>query len=270
MNHPRAILHLLRFAPPANNRAGTPMSWLGLLLIGLAVADLGHSVRPVRWVPEAIAAVGVIVLGLLAGLTGAADLVALAVIAGVVVGWGQLVREGFGRDLAWAPLLLLGVAVSAAILLAPCAGEAGGPLGGWLDRTPWPPLSATDPDRFLLIAGGLLVQCSTGNVVVRLVLSATGTVNPATAAGIGNGTVLKGGRLLGPMERLVILGLGLAGEVTAASLVIAAKGLVRWPEIQSFARAGQGPSITDVTEYFLVGSFVSWLVAFGTLVLLAT
>jgi len=246
-----------------------PMTWLGILLVGLAVADLGHSVRPVRIVPECVGAAVAVVLGILAGLTSPGDAAALVVIAAVVIGWGQAVRHGFGRDIVWVPLLLLGVALLAALLLAPLAGAGGGPLGDWLAATPWAPLAALGVDRFLLVLGGLLVQCSTGNVIVRLVLAATGTVNPvASDPQARAANVLKGGRLLGPMERLVIVGLGLAGHITAASLVIAAKGLVRWPEIQSFGREGEGPSITDVTEYFLVGSFVSWLVSFATLTLL--
>lgn len=245
------------------------MSWLALLLVGVGLADLGHSVRPVRVLPEAAAALVTVLLGLLAGLTSAGDVVALILIAAVVLGWGQSVRQGFGRDLAWIPLLLLGVALAAALLCAPLAGEAGGLVGRWLDASPWEPLAGVDPDRFLLVLGGVLVQCSTGNVLVRLVLAATGTVNPVDSDPHASRPSLKGGRLLGPMERLVILGLGLAGQLTAASLVIAAKGLIRWPEIQSFRRESvTGPSITDVTEYFLVGSFASWLVSFATLVLL--
>ena len=83
------------------------------------------------------------------------------------------------------------------------------------------------------------------------------------------------------MERLVILGLGVAGEFGAAGLVIAAKGLLRFPEIQAAARtatatplprpngayAGGPAGIDDITEYFLVGSFVSWLIALGSLAL---
>ena len=81
---------------------------------------------------------------------------------------------------------------------------------------------------------------------------------------------LKGGRLLGPMERVFIVGLGLAGEITAASVVVAAKGLLRWPELQAARAEGRGgPGIHAVTEYFLVGSFVSWMLALGSLVLLA-
>ena len=43
------------------------------------------------------------------------------------------------------------------------------------------------------------------------------------------------------MERVFIVGLGLAGQLTAASIVVAAKGLLRWPELQSKARAGVDP-----------------------------
>ena len=67
------------------------------------------------------------------------------------------------------------------------------------------------------------------------------------------------------MERVFILGLALAGQVTAASIVVAAKGLLRFPELSS--RRDQ-ERIHLLTEYFLVGSFVSWLVALSSLVLL--
>ncbi|QYJ05354.1 hypothetical protein KUV85_06660 [Nocardioides panacisoli] len=241
------------------------MSWLGLLLIGVAVTDLGHSLRPRPWLPEIAGAAAVVVTVLLAGLVGPWDLLAAALVLVVVLGWATAVRHGLDRDRPWLPLTLLGGAVTAAVACAPWAGEGGGPLGEWLAAAPWQALAGVEVGQLLAVTGGLLVQCSTGNLVVRLVLSLTDTTNPVDAAGVG--TALKGGRLLGPMERVVILGLGLAGQVTAASLVIAAKGLIRWPEIQSFRRSDGGPSITDVTEYFLLGSFVSWLVALATLVL---
>ena len=243
------------------------MTWLALLLIGVAVADLGHSVRPVRWVPELVGAGVVVVLGLLGGLTGGRDVLAWLVIALVVVGWGRVVREGFGVGRPEWPLALLGGALLAAVVASPLAGTVDGPLADWLAELPWPRVARAAPDTALLVLGGFLVQLSTGNVVVRLVLAATDTVNPARPDR-GVSVRLKGGRLLGPMERLVIFGLGLGGYVTAASLVIAAKALIRWPELQSFREgggAGDGPTIDEVTEYFLVGSFVSWLVSLGTL-----
>lgn len=247
------------------------MSWIGLLLVGLAVTDLVFSVRPMRHVPEAVGATSVVVLGLLADLTAGRDLVALLVIALLTLGWGQAVTRGFAADREWVPLAGLGGALTLAIALSPYAGNADGVLGRWLVETPVAVLADLDGDQALLLAGVMLAQLSTGNVVVRLVLAATGTVDPARGSGRHVPTYrLKGGRLLGPMERVFIVGLGLAGELTAASVVVAAKGLLRWPELQA-ARDEQprGPGIHQVTEYFLVGSFVSWMLALGGLVLLA-
>lgn len=103
--------------------------------------------------------------------------------------------------------------------------------------------------RTLLIAGVLLLQLSTSNILVRLFLDAVGV--PAAS----NETSLKGGRLLGPMERILIVTLALGGELTAAAVVVAAKGLLRWPEL----RSAQAHGPTPLSEYFLVGSFASWL-----------
>ena len=102
---------------------------------------------------------------------------------------------------------------------------------------------------------------------MRLVLLATGAMAAAPNRDRPS-EELKGGRLLGPLERLFILGLGLAGQVTAAGLVIAAKGLIRWPELSAYSREEES-HIDKVTEYFLVGSFVSWLVALTGLAMAA-
>lgn len=108
--------------------------------------------------------------------------------------------------------------------------------------------------HLVLVLGVVAVQLSTANIAVRLVLDSVGV--PASTGE----KQLKGGRMLGPMERLLILGLGLAGSLTAATIVVAAKGLLRFPELQR--GAGQGGA-SDVTEYFLIGSFASWLIALG-------
>ena len=245
------------------------MSWVALLLIGVGIADLGHSIRAVKVVPEAIGAATVILLGLACDLTDAEDLIALVAIAAVVVAWGRTVRIGFGQDRAWLPLAVLGCAFVVVLAVSPEASVGAGSVQDWLDRTPIEVLRGLSTDRALLILGTLLLQMSTGNVIVRLVLRATGTVDPARGIRHDATRTLKGGRLLGPMERLFIVGLGLAGHVTAASIVIAAKGLLRFPELQSKRDETVGPSIDEVTEYFLVGSFVSWMVSLGALVLLA-
>jgi hypothetical protein len=243
------------------------MSWIAVLLVGLAVADLAHSIRPVKVVDECVGAAAAVCVGLLAGLTGVGDVVALGVIAAAVVLWGQTVTRAFAGSRPWLPLLVLGLALAVGVLTSPWAGPADGLLGAWLDSVRVPTLQGLSADRALLLLGAFLMQLSTGNVIVRLVLSATGTTNPAhhdTPADPEQ--LLKGGRLLGPMERVFIVGLGLAGQLTAASIVVAAKGLLRWPELQS-KRDQQ--RIHRLTEYFLVGSFVSWLVALSSLLLLA-
>lgn len=243
------------------------MSWIAVLLIGVSVADIAHSIRPTPIVNECIGAAAAVWAGLVAGLTEPADLAALAVIAVVVVLWGQTVTRAFAGGPAWLPLLVVGAALLLGILWSAWAGSAGGVLGEWLESTNVPALQGLSADRALLLTGAFLVMLSTGNVVVRLVLAATGTTNPALHDTPDDPEQrLKGGRLLGPMERVLILGLGLAGQLTAASIVIAAKGLLRWPELQSKT---EQQWIHRLTEYFLVGSFVSWLVALGSLVLLA-
>ena len=114
----------------------------------------------------------------------------------------------------------------------------------------------------VVAAGAVLLQLSTANLIVRLLLDAVGV--PARAGE----KKLRGGRLLGPMERLFIIGLGVVGQMTAAAIVVAAKGLLRFPEVQrDVSRTGtEGPS--DLTEYFLIGSFASWLIALAGVALI--
>lgn len=246
------------------------MTWLALLFVGVGVTDLTHSVVQRHVLPQCVGALAAVAVALLAGLTAPRDVGALLLVVVAVLGWGFAVSRGFaagGRP--WVPLAVLAVAVVAAVAAAPLAPRPAtdGLLGRWLDGVPWSLVAGVPPERALLVASLMLVQLSTGNVIVRLVLAATGTVLPAQHGTSGDPeTRLKGGRLLGPMERLVIFGLGLAGELTAAGIVIAAKGLLRFPELQS---KGEQERIHQLTEYFLVGSFVSWLVPLASLVLLA-
>ena len=240
---------------------------MALLLIGVGCTDLAHSVRHTRFLPGGCGAAAAVVVGLLAGLTGWPDLVAVLLVAAFAFGWELVVSRGFAARQAWLPLTMLTLAITGAALLSGQAGPVDGALGRWVAQVPLPVLSDLDGDGLLLLAGAVVVQLSTGNVLVRLVLAATGTIttNPHGASR-GPERRLKGGRLLGPLERLFILGLGLAGNLTAAAIVVAAKGLLRWPELSS---PSEQDRVHRLTEYFLVGSFVSWLVALSGLVLLS-
>ncbi|WP_068260848.1 hypothetical protein [Janibacter limosus] len=254
------------------------MTVLSALLIAIGLADLLRSLAPqpsespreTRGLP-AIGVLVLVVVAASAGLLatwGGVLLTALAVIG--LAAWlvcAEHADRGTGHGRA--------LAVFAGALLVQLLGSGWAPpVTGWLadwlawSRLPWQP----EPDRALLLVGLVLVQLATGNRVVRLVLVTTGALPAQPVVGAVDGE-LRGGRLLGPLERLFILGLGLAGELTAAGLVIAAKGLIRWPELKSHSRTDETgrrrSDIDKVTEYFLVGSFVSWLVAMTALVLAA-
>lgn len=205
------------------------------------------------------------------GGDGLPVLLVLGAAAALVVGWQ--VTQVWGSDRPAAPLAVLGVGVVALLLLGPGTGASGGAVDRWPGWQEWGDPQQAWADTALLVLALALLQLSTANVVVRLVLRAV-DINPPES---GDRNALQGGRVLGPMERLLILGLGLAGEVTAATVVVAAKGLIRWPELSRarsapasdhpFASDPEPASIHDVTEYFLVGSFVSWLFALGSLAL---
>lgn len=67
----------------------------------------------------------------------------------------------------------------------------------------------------------------------------------------------QAGRWIGVLERLLIYVLMLAGAAAAAGLVVAAKSILRFPEISG------KPAAID-PEYVLVGSLARWRLAFGT------
>ncbi len=140
------------------------------------------------------------------------------------------------------------------------AGARTGELG-WLRRLlADSAIHAVGPDRALVSVAAILLQVSTANILIRILLDLVGV--PAQ----DNEKALRGGRVLGPMERLVIVGLGLAGSLTGATIVVAAKALLRFPELRP-SHSGKDDGATDVTEYFLIGSFASWIVAFGCVAL---
>lgn len=253
------------------------MTWLALWLLAIGVTDLIRSVVPRRELAPAVGAVVMLVVAALAGLSGVADWVALALSIVPLVGWWWASERAQGRRGRDHVLALASLTLGAVALLASSgwASSPGGLLLDWLRWARLPLIDAasvepSDVARLLLVLALVLANLSTGNIVVRLVLVSVGAMRPRSSSLPQPADRLRGGRLLGPMERLLILGLGLAGQLTAAGLVIGAKGLIRFPELQSKAKDGSnidGLGIDEMTEYFLIGSFVSWLVALGSLAL---
>ena len=69
-----------------------------------------------------------------------------------------------------------------------------------------------------------------------------------------SGASMRGGRWIGPLERILILLLASVEAPAAIAAIVAAKGVIRFPEI-SQDKAGQK------AEEFLIGSFASWILA---------
>jgi hypothetical protein len=251
------------------------MSAIAITVFALACADLARAGDRARgWVRAIVAAALAAVLGVvLLGASSVEEVLLVLLGLGAVVGWVlTTAREMHSRFDYALPLAVLGVGLLVQVLALAWvpAREPGGLLGAWVERVPLAGV-AVAPATVLLVAGLMLAQLSTANIVVRLVLASVGALKPAGQPQASDR--LRGGRILGPMERLLILGLGLAGQPTAAGLVIAAKGLIRFPELQAQARDTRGgvpgePGIDEITEYFLIGSFVSWLFALAALALI--
>ncbi len=232
------------------------MSALAVFFVAIGIADICRRITDRRWLTLCCGPVAALVCALLAGLWHTGDLVLVVIGAAAIVGWVLLcARTEVDGARPAAALLVFGAAVAVLGALAGWASPVGGLVSRWL---PWVGLDSVDPTHAVMTAGVVLLQLVTGNQLVRLVLGSVGAVRPAGEPQPSDR--LKGGRLLGPMERLLILGLGLGGQLAAATAVIAAKGIIRFPELNSQRREGDS-GIDELTEYFLVGSFASWLLA---------
>jgi hypothetical protein len=239
------------------------VSALAVMLIAMGIADASRRLTDRLWLPVVVAPIVVAVCAALAGLWHLGDIGLLVIAAAASVGWVLLcARAERTGEHEVAPLALFGAALGLLIALSGLGSDVAGPLARW---PAWVGI-AVDPDRLVMVIGMVLLQLVTGNQLVRLLLGSVGSIKPAGQPQASDR--LKGGRLMGPMERLLILGLGLAGQLAAATAVIAAKSIIRFPEINAQkARENGGIGIDEVTEYFLVGSFASWILALGGLAL---
>ncbi|MCT2085830.1 hypothetical protein M3D75_06855 [Microbacterium enclense] len=219
----------------------------GLLLLAVGGVDLLRRLITRRR-PLAFAVAGAVLVALSAG----ADAIVAGILALAVAAiWTWVVPEsGSARTGLW-PVGLLGVTVAACVVVAPARSRPGLLGSVWESYGPRADVSI---DVLLLVAGCLLFLLESGNAVVRIALRAEMGERVLPATGDAPAT-LKGGRLIGPLERILVFALTLAGAYTLLAAVLAAKGIVRFPEI---SRDGEGG---DRAEYFLIGSLVSWVTA---------
>lgn len=146
------------------------------------------------------------------------------------------------------PIVGLALAVLAILVAGAHAPEAHGWLTRWYDSLDYRALRHVAFDRFAVTVAYLIFLVDSANIIVRMVLTGT------DAKVLASERSLRGGRVLGPLERIFLFAMGLSGQFAAMTAVIAAKGILRFPEI---SRDTAGTK----AEYVLVGSFVSWALA---------
>lgn len=240
-----------------------------LLLIGLSdVVRAG----PSRFLAWALAAAVWLAVGALAVWGLGLPPVAIAGCVILAAGWMLTlpVEDSSRPRLLW-PVLALVAVVAALTAFEPTTAE-----GFLLDvyaSIANDAIGGVSPDTALAAIAVAVFLTRSGNVVVRAALGRSsrdavprspsawelrirgrllGTVDrPSPNPSIPT-TTLRGGRFIGPSERLLILGLALVGAQTLIAGLLAAKGVVRFPEISEDRASG------SKAEEFLVGSLTSW------------
>ncbi|PZF27925.1 hypothetical protein [Curtobacterium sp. MCPF17_051] len=206
--------------------------------------------------------------------------------SGGAPGSGARTLPWLRRSGSW-PAVLLAVAVAVLLLGAPAA-DASGFVVDW-HRDAGPAFVGAVPLAALVAGiGSALFLVDSANVVVAQALppglspdarpgavaaeptrrkrfgwrrttrarGADGNADTDTDTDTDGTVTLKGGRMIGPIERLLLAGFSLAGAFPVVAALIAAKGIVRFPEIRRETTGYQA-------EYFLIGSLVSWAMAFA-------
>jgi hypothetical protein len=235
---------------------------LSFVLIAMSLTDLLRTLqlprpggRTLPLLEPALAAVACGCLAALSGLGGRAiDVGVLALV--VAAGWAWLTDVSRSSARRVSALTFVGAVLGGAIVAGPLLDypPPAGQLARWQEHAEIAAVRDAEPAQVLLFVAVLLFLGLTANLIVRLVLGPGPALKKVEAE-------LKGGRLLGPLERFFIFGAALSGQFTAVAAVIAAKGILRFPEI---SRASEDQS--NEAEYVLVGSFVSWAIALASAV----
>jgi hypothetical protein len=221
----------------------------------LAAGGLSGEVVPGRrlWLASAVAT---LTLWLAAAGFGWGWPLVLALNLGVL-GWLQ----GRARDRLGLALASLTITLTIPFVAGAVLSSSLDVLTQWLSRSPFPLLSGLDGDGFLTRAAMLVFLSGTSNALVRSILTLSKTSWQSSQER------LRGGRVIGVLERWLIVSMVLSGQPTAAALVVSAKSLLRFPEISRTQPQDAGTpgsdlaQIDEITEYFLLGSMTSWALA---------
>lgn len=108
--------------------------------------------------------------------------------------------------------------------------------------------------RACAVVGVVMLLGAPANELVSAVLKLARGSNSSAATPSLPVVAMRGGRWIGPLERVLILLLAAAGAQAAVAAVIAAKGVIRFPEINKDQDGRKA-------EEFLIGSMTSWILA---------
>ncbi|PCE15854.1 hypothetical protein AUC47_10005 [Microbacterium sp. SZ1] len=259
----------------------------GFALLAVGAADLVRQFAPRRWI-------GYLTVAIILLLLGSVSDALLPMIAALAVGalWVWCMPSERRAPLGFWPAVLLGILVIGAVVWLGPRQDTGLIGGIWELRSPF---GEVPFDLAVLSFGAAVFLLESANLVVRAALDGEHTWRPVDiartnapsesepaamtttapplstttdAAGdpiaptAASGPVdprsgFKGGRLIGPLERILVLILTLAAAYPILAAMLAAKGIVRFPEISRDGETGAR------AEYFLVGSLVSWVIALG-------
>lgn len=196
---------------------------------------------------------------------------ALSMMAGLMSAWIWLRNRRVSDPIRQhqGTLIFFGSVVVLSIILGPYLPEPedSGVLHSWLEKGAFPFAVDKSPEEFFLLLGVALLQLATGNALVRLVLGAA-----EIQLDRGESPQLRGGRIIGPLERLLILLFVVVGKPTGAALIVAAKSFLRFPEVSKVSQSpdyqSSGTNVAVLSEYILVGSLTSWSIALFPVVFL--
>ncbi len=152
------------------------------------------------------------------------------------------------------PGLLLDQAAHALVIVAlwwwVTGGDGSAPTADWLVCGAGGAVAAYA--RFVVVLSGLALNWKGGTAFVRRLLARYPEVVPQETEQAGHGYEM--GRTIGCLERTLVFALVLFGQWGALGLVIAAKSIARFKELND----------RHFADYYLIGTLASMLVAVGT------
>ena len=104
------------------------------------------------------------------------------------------------------------------------------------------------PLKYITIAAGFIFCAKPSNILIKNIFTSFEITTPTSANSDENKDLLNAGKLIGLMERFLVLALILVGQFSAVGLIIAAKSILRFRDNKK-------------NEYVLVGTMLSFGIA---------